>query len=518
MRLILTLLLLCAGAVQCFSAEPTNRHVVVIVWDGMRPDFVSEINTPALHALASRGVFFKSNHCVYLSSTEVNGTALATGAYPQRSGVIANSEFRPEVDPSRPVGTERLETIRATERRGKYLNVPTLAETLRSKGLHTAIAGSKGVALLHDHAARSDADADPVLFDTRTLPTILLSRLTNALGPLPEYGVSRTNRDTWVARALTGPMWERGVPPFSLLWLAEPDASQHNTAPGSPRSLAAMRNSDRALEVVVNRLKEKRVYEETDIFVVSDHGFSTIARTVNVAQRLRESGFRAAREFAPQPARGDVLVVGSGGSVLLYVAKHDAKTIQRLVSFLQTEDYVGVVLTRSARKGTFALDEAMIDSRHAPDIVFSFKWTADANAHGAAGQIISETTGTNRVANPFSLTGTHVSLSPFDLHNTLIAAGPDFRRGFVSETPSGNVDVVPTILHILGLKSTGRRDGRVLLEALHAPGARPPKIRRRELQARTKLPSGEWAQRLSITEVNGVRYLEAGGGQLTPAP
>ena len=47
--------------------------------------------------------------------------------------------------------------------------------------------------------------------------------------------------------------------------------------------------------------------------------------------------------------------------------------------------------------------------------------------------------------------------------------------------------------------------------------AKPPEIRRRELQAQAKLPSGEWTQHLSISEVNGVRYLEAGRGELTPA-
>jgi predicted AlkP superfamily pyrophosphatase or phosphodiesterase len=517
MRAILTLLLICCGAGPSLRAEEVARHVVVVVWDGMRPDFVSETNTPALHALAGSGVFFKSNHCVYFSSTEVNGTALATGAYPQRSGIIANSEFRPNVDPRRPIAMERLEAIRTADAQEKYLGVPTLAETLHAHGLHTAIAGSKGVALLHDRADRGDGDPNPVLFDDRTLPAAVMDRLTRALGPLPEVGATKTNRDTWVARALTGPMWEKGVPAFSLLWLAEPDNSQHNSAPGSPRALAVIRNSDHALSIVIEALKEKGVYDATDIFVVSDHGFSTIARVVNVAQRLQEHGFSAAREFAPKPAKGDVLVVGSGGSLLLYVAGHDEKTIERLVNFLQAEDYVGVLFTRSARKGTFALDDAMIHSAHAPDVVFSFRWSEVASSYGIAGQVFADTTATNAPAVPVAPVGTHVSLSSFDLHNTLIAAGPDFRRGFVSETPSGNVDVTPTILHLLGIKPSGPMDGRVLFEALNATGSKPPEIRRRELQAQAKLPSGEWAQRLSITEVNGVRYLEAGRGQLTPS-
>src|ERR1043165_9677348 len=124
MRIIFILLSVFLGAADAARAESTNKHIVIVVWDGMRPDFVSASNTPALFALAQRGVFYQSNHCVYLSSTEVNGTALATGAYPQHSGVIANAEVRPLVDPRRAVGTEALNTIRKTEEHEAYLEVP----------------------------------------------------------------------------------------------------------------------------------------------------------------------------------------------------------------------------------------------------------------------------------------------------------------------------------------------------------------------------------------------------------
>ena len=78
------------------------RHVVVIVWDGMRPDFVTESNTPTLWQLAREGVTFQNHHPVYLSSTEVNGTALATGAYPSHDGIVANKEYRPGAVPPAP--------------------------------------------------------------------------------------------------------------------------------------------------------------------------------------------------------------------------------------------------------------------------------------------------------------------------------------------------------------------------------------------------------------------------------
>src|SRR5439155_279994 len=71
---------------------------VVVVWDGMRPDFVSEHNTPALWKLSREGVTFHNHHAVYPSATMVNGTALVTGVYPGKNGLVANHVYRPDID------------------------------------------------------------------------------------------------------------------------------------------------------------------------------------------------------------------------------------------------------------------------------------------------------------------------------------------------------------------------------------------------------------------------------------
>src|SRR5438552_18897810 len=61
---------------------------------------------------------------------------------------------------------------------------------------------------------------------------------------------------------------------------------------------------------------------------------------------------------------------------------------------------------------------------------------------------------------------THADLSRFDMHNMLIATGPDFRGGQMDDLPTGNVDLAPTILRILGITPPQKLDGRVLSEAL----------------------------------------------------
>ena len=112
--------------------------------------------------------------------------------------------------------------------------------------------------------------------------------------------------------------------------------------------------------------------------------------------------------------------------------------------------------------------------------------------------------------------GGHGSLSPFDMHNTLVAAGPDFRKGMTDTVPSGNTDVAPTILWLLGLREeAGRMDGRVLGEALtvDAPAVRSSPARR--ITASRTTAGGEWSQYLQVSEVNGVRYLDEGNGAFT---
>src|SRR6266571_8624294 len=95
--------------------EPVRRHVVVVVWDGMRPDFVSEQDTPTLWKLSRSGVIFRNHHAVYPSATIVNGAAINTGAYPNHSGILANHDYRPEIDAEKSIDVENAGVVRKAD-------------------------------------------------------------------------------------------------------------------------------------------------------------------------------------------------------------------------------------------------------------------------------------------------------------------------------------------------------------------------------------------------------------------
>ena len=497
-----------AGFVLSRAVAAESRHVVVVVWDGMRPDFVTEQDTPALWQLAKDGVNFHNHHAVYPSSTHVNGAALGTGVYPSRSGLTANYAYRPDIDKRKFISTEQIDVVRKGDAisGGKYIAVPTIAEMERGAGGRTAIAGAKGAVLLQDrHGDLASKGSGVTLFAGASLPRDALAPIVAALGPFPS---SHVQQDAWTTKALINFLWKEGVPDFSLLWLGEPDLTEHETAPGAPLALAAIKSADANLAAVLSALDRQGARATTDVFVVSDHGFSTIERAVDLRKMLNEAGFKALTEFNSEPKPGDIMLAGNGGTVLFYVIQHDMAVIHRLVEFLQQSDFAGVIFTREPIEGTFSLDKAAIDSRDAADVTMAFRWNDSKNQFVIPGMIDGDW---NRAAGK----GTHATLSRFDMHNTLIASGPDFLRGQTDELPTGNVDLAPTILRILGIKAPHAMDGRVLSEAMLNINNAAPKAETETIEATKSFPSGTWRQTLKRSRIGSTIYLDEGNGKFT---
>src|ERR1041385_1265110 len=144
MKKLLSLLFVSLAGFCSAFARGQAEHVVVVVWDGMRPDFITPQFTPTLYELASRGTFFKNHHSAYISTTEVNGTALATGMHPDRSGIMSNNAYRPDLDWLNSYATQSLDAIRRGDMMtgGHYLEAATVAEILHQAGFPTVIAGA----------------------------------------------------------------------------------------------------------------------------------------------------------------------------------------------------------------------------------------------------------------------------------------------------------------------------------------------------------------------------------------
>jgi hypothetical protein len=181
----------------------------------------------------------------------------------------------------------------------------------------------------------------------------------------------------------------------------------------------------------------------------------------------------------------------------------DPSRVAAVVAELQKRPEVGAIFTRPASDGsmlgvvpgTLSFNAARWNHPRAAEILVSGNWTDERNAAGFPGK----TTQTG--------TAGHGTSSPFDVHNTLIAAGPDFREHSTSAVPTANVDLAPTILRLLGLPVPETMKGRPIEEGF-VTGPAVDSISIGHSTESAKNGDGTYEVVAHISTVSGRRYLD----------
>src|SRR5436190_6296585 len=101
-----TIAVAAALAVAAPRAQPSPGHThLVIVGDGLRPDYVTPEVMPRLVRLGQRGVVFRSHHAVFPTVTRVNASSFVTGAYPEAHGLLGNTIYIPNANATKGLDT-----------------------------------------------------------------------------------------------------------------------------------------------------------------------------------------------------------------------------------------------------------------------------------------------------------------------------------------------------------------------------------------------------------------------------
>lgn len=432
------------------TASASGRLVITIVWDGLRPDFVTPQVTPVLHARATEGVWFEASHCAYPSETRVNAAALATGCYPGRTGITGNSLYVPGFNPD---GTGRVANT------GDYTQLARLA----------------------------------------ALDAPLLRAPWVAQG----QGIDRAGGVMVVASS--------GSPGSALVhwWLTDPDHTAHSVGLGAPETVQSLRENDARLAALLDALDHLRLTSQTDVILTADHGFSTLAPPPTPRAgppRSLDAELFAAGLLEALHADDVVTTGAAGGSISLH--QRATRRAPAIVRWLQERPWIGPIFAhdRGPAAGTpGTLPLSLVWNGHvgprAPDIKFSRNWTAAPNAAGIPGT----TLGTG------SASATHGSASPYYMRTSLFAWGPRFHRQRRTSLPAGIVDIAPTVRHLLDLPAEPT-DGRILHEALsptpaHEPATAEP-LTQAVHEATAEWPGGGYRQRVHLSTVGATTYLD----------
>ena len=436
--------LLVAGAI----AGP-NRHLLILV-DGLRPDYVTAEVMPNLTALGKRGVVFNHHHAAYPTVTRVNASSISTGAYPETHGLMGNSVFFPRVDATKFLDTaDRDALLKIADIEGRLLTAPTLGESLQAAGRRMLVvsSGSGGSAILNNHTISGGA----ILHYQYTVPSEMSEHL-KAIGPPPAGSATADVRDRYAVDAFLKVGMPRIDPSVTVLWLGALDSTAHDKGIGAPDTIAILRHVDGEIKRVHDGLAAAGLLDTYNVWVTSDHGFSTHTGGIDLGAILKP--------FAGALPGGSPRIVSGGGAI--YVRDGDEATVSAIAAKLQQTAGVGAIFTRPAQPGSFdghvpgtlSFNVPRWNHERSAQILFSPDWTDATNTHGLRGTTAS------------GGTAGHGSSSPWDIHNTLIAAGPDLKRGTTIDSPSANADFAPTFLRLLGVPVPSSMQGRSLDEAL----------------------------------------------------
>jgi predicted AlkP superfamily pyrophosphatase or phosphodiesterase len=409
-----------------------GRIVILMVWDGLRPDFVTQRDTPNLFRLAREGVRFDKHHSIFPTLTMVNATALATGAPPGVNGLEGNNFYlapSAEMPKGEVVSAEGAKAILnlngSNEFKGRLIGLDTIAQEVAREGGYVGVIGKQGPTAVFDNRVATIVDGKDIvgeahkdyLFASEDLvaPASASEKIT--IPPDSKTTVADEQRDLYFARLVVENALpaaklaaEAGRPALIVLWQHNPDLTQHVAGLGTLPAMEALSLCDNNLMTVRTAIDALGIADKTDLIVVSDHGFATIKFRIVLSEMLVAAGVKKSHDST------DVVVVPNGGADLVYLSPTEFATpeskravLQKIVNFAEAQEWCGPIFSRDSATapdepirrghrqrapkpylgwidGTFSQHViGLYNAERSPDLVISFREEPDADNKNLTG-------------------------------------------------------------------------------------------------------------------------------------
>lgn len=207
------------------GAAHAARRVVIVSFDGLRPDVALRADMPALRAVMDRGSFTMYAITTDVAITLPSHTSMLTGVPPEQHGILYNSDPKPG-QPTTPA-------------------YPTLLAIAHRAGLRTALCAGK---------SKFSVLADSASLDLRLVP-----------------GKGRNTPDSTVADTAAAWLTTRR-PDVLFVHLPGLDGAGHASGWGSAAQVRAAATVDRAFARITAALAAAPAGDSTLLIVSADHG------------------------------------------------------------------------------------------------------------------------------------------------------------------------------------------------------------------------------------------------------
>lgn len=427
-----------------------SKHVVVISADALVFEDLEILSK--LYALApiwDRTARVDRVRSIYPSITYPCHTTMMTGVYPDRHGIL-NNEMPVPCQQSAPWQHMR-DAVRA----------PTVFDAAKANGLTTAavfwpVTGRDPSIdyLVDEYWPQHGESSEECFRESGSSEEVIEKVVRPNLKFIRNHHRQHPWSDAFIMRCACD-ILEEFRPNLLMAHPANIDGYRHDTGLFTQKVESALHETNLWLGQLFTAAENAGIFEDTDFFLISDHGQLNVDRSVALNVLLAEHG---------------LIDVDEAGNIRDYTAFAQSSGISTQVFLKDPHD-------AAARKRTGEVLYALRDSEMAGvEAVFTEEEAREKyHLGGDFAYVVEGSSGTT-----FSNAWTRPLIRPLDNRNyrfgrathghlpekgpqpTLVAFGPDFAPGTVL-SHAELVDEAPTVAHALGIEMEGC-DGRVLTE------------------------------------------------------
>jgi predicted AlkP superfamily pyrophosphatase or phosphodiesterase len=307
------------------TAQPASvqaRRVLIISLDGLDARYLQKrdeygLKIPTLRRLMKDGVMAQVV-CVYPSVTYPSHTTIVTGANPARHGIYANELFE---TPDKPQTMSWMWNARD-------IRVETLWDAATKAKLTTALvswpvsAGAGDYNFPEIWKPSGSREESGVVIKARALPAGLVEEVERH-DPQLYSNLNKDEGDDMRTRFAEYLIAEKR-PQVMLVHLFDLDHFEHEKGPFTPDAFAMLEKVDGYVARILDAARRAGTFDETAVFIVSDHGFLPISKMIQPGVILARAGLLKLREEKDTQGRARAIVTdwravsyGSSGSTAI---------------------------------------------------------------------------------------------------------------------------------------------------------------------------------------------------------
>ncbi|MEX0928977.1 MAG: nucleotide pyrophosphatase/phosphodiesterase family protein [Balneolales bacterium] len=438
------------GSLTAAVQEQKENYVVIISIDGFPAEALWDqtISLPTIRSLALSGAWAEAMIPSSPASTWINHKTLVTGVHPEKHGLVTNGKIIMG-ESGAPVGRDNdLDW-------DELSTYPTLHGLAFGSGLKTAEVNwpnTRNDPSLHYGFPDAINEVESMTPQLRT-ELIELGLLADETSRSFQRDNGAVVRDyVWTETAAH--LIRTRQPNLLLLHLLNVDGTHHRHGSGGWPGATALSLADRNVREILHALDDAGIRDQTTLFLVSDHGFMNVTKSVNPNVLFRQNGLIEVDDSGRITHTS--LHVSGGAMGMIYATNPDSRNedLARAREILTgTEGIATVIGPEEYHKYGLPLPS---ENEQMGDLVLGaaegFSIGGSANEDDAVIELSD-------------VRGTHGYLNNMPQMETLfIAAGRGIKSGTVLKTVD-NRSVAPTAAWFLGLRLE-TADGNILEEII----------------------------------------------------